>query len=590
MEGTKLTQEQIDELRKDISLIRVPPNGRVVLFDKEDEAKVLPYTWHEDPAGYIIRAALINEQEEYGFTIRLSRWLLGLTKQDQLEVDHINNVKWDNRKQNLRLATTSENVRNQLLTIRNTTGVKGVCHRICTHINQDGTIRQNHYWRARIRINKQCIEQNFSHTLQGLIAASQWYDKMAIKYFGKFAKTNEMINNQPNIIQELEALIPNDVKSMPFHKAIVSQSNYLHVHLSHEKWKQSDGSIADHFNWKAFITQDYKVVFRKFFPYTNAGLILAAEAVRDKLIELNKNVQFLKDIDYSICSAEELEQARLALQGTSQYHGVYRYIRQYKTINNKITQKAVWIATVTHNRQVVTKQFEFTPQGEQQAALWYNEQAKKIFGTKAKINIIDSNKTYKYFDEDNHQILINNLKASNDYTNDGYFGLKEESRNGYLPAYIAFIILNDKKILFERFPYTLTGKALALQAVNKKLESLNAFELLNVIDESLINQEELEQIDLISVSKAQAKRKNKTHNYWKASIKYKNYAAVLLFPFDDKNKELAKIAANMLRHEVYGASTKINKLINFELLTDDDIYFVINKTMPYVNKIQKLKN
>ena len=45
----------------------------------------------------------------------------------------------------------------------------------------------------------------------------------------------------------------------------------------------------------------------------------------------------------------------------------------------------------------------------------------------------------------------------------------------------------------------------------------------------------------------------------------------------------------MLKHKVYGTNTKINKLINFNVLTDDDIYFAINKTMPYVNKIQKLK-
>ena len=45
----------------------------------------------------------------------------------------------------------------------------------------------------------------------------------------------------------------------------------------------------------------------------------------------------------------------------------------------------------------------------------------------------------------------------------------------------------------------------------------------------------------------------------------------------------------MLKHKVYGTNTKINKLINFNVLINDDIYFVINKTMLYINKIQKLK-
>lgn len=91
-------QKQLQEERNKISTIRVPPNGTIVIFDKEDEDKVLPYNWYENTKGYIYKLSSIYEKNEYKSTILLHRWLLGLTKKDKIQVDHINCTKWDNRK------------------------------------------------------------------------------------------------------------------------------------------------------------------------------------------------------------------------------------------------------------------------------------------------------------------------------------------------------------------------------------------------------------------------------------------------------------------------------------------------------------
>ena len=42
------------------------------------------------------------------------------------EIDHINQVRWDNRIENLRLATSKQNKENQSLRVNNTSGHKGV--------------------------------------------------------------------------------------------------------------------------------------------------------------------------------------------------------------------------------------------------------------------------------------------------------------------------------------------------------------------------------------------------------------------------------------------------------------------------------
>lgn len=57
-------------------------------------------------------------------------------------LDHINNDTLDNRKENLRITTTSNNLRNGTIRVNNTTGVKGVCY------NKD-----RKKYEARIKVN-----------------------------------------------------------------------------------------------------------------------------------------------------------------------------------------------------------------------------------------------------------------------------------------------------------------------------------------------------------------------------------------------------------------------------------------------------
>lgn len=87
-------------------------------FDKEDYLKVINWYWSVNSMGYI---SAWNSPEKK--VIYLHRMLFNFP---DLEVDHINRIPHDNRKENLRIATRKQNGSNCSLAKNNVTGVSGV--------------------------------------------------------------------------------------------------------------------------------------------------------------------------------------------------------------------------------------------------------------------------------------------------------------------------------------------------------------------------------------------------------------------------------------------------------------------------------
>lgn len=123
-----------------------------------------------------------------------------------------------------------------------------------------------------------------------------------IKY-KEFAKTNIAIQNQYKIINEINLLLTDENYNKSIHTSIKGQSNYLGVHFSKEKW--SNGKYKYH--WKAFLTYKKQVVLRKFFPLTPTGLILAAQTVNTKLLELYGDKAKLNIIDMTNYNEHEAQ-------------------------------------------------------------------------------------------------------------------------------------------------------------------------------------------------------------------------------------------------------------------------------------------
>lgn len=90
-----------------------------------------------------------------------------------MQIDHINQIKDDNKIENLRLATISQNNSNRPKHKNNTSGFKGVCWN-----------KQHKKWIAHIKYNNKKIHLGCSDTPEG---AYELYKQAASKYQGEFA-------------------------------------------------------------------------------------------------------------------------------------------------------------------------------------------------------------------------------------------------------------------------------------------------------------------------------------------------------------------------------------------------------------------
>ena len=109
-----------------------------------------------------------------GITVPLHRHITNCPK--GMHVDHINGNVLDNRLSNLRICTPSQNQANSKLPKNNTSGYKGVSK------NGDG-------WKAKIRVD---YAYYYLGTFLTKEEAARAYNAAAIKYFGEFARLNEV--------------------------------------------------------------------------------------------------------------------------------------------------------------------------------------------------------------------------------------------------------------------------------------------------------------------------------------------------------------------------------------------------------------
>lgn len=141
--------------------------GLFCTIDEEDFSRLSKHSWCASYTGFgwYARAKI------KGKMVYMHRVIMN-AKKNQI-VDHINGDTLDNRKENLRFVTASQNIQNSM-------GYKGSSKYKGVHYDRNK-------WRADIQKDKKRIRIG---RYDSEIEAARAYDQKAIELFGEFAKIN----------------------------------------------------------------------------------------------------------------------------------------------------------------------------------------------------------------------------------------------------------------------------------------------------------------------------------------------------------------------------------------------------------------
>lgn len=140
--------------------------GKFAIVDDSDWYLLSSSSWSYSKSGYAV--AKVNKK-----IVFMHRIIMG---EPNCSVDHINGNTLDNRRNNLRLASHSQNTKNRKKTKNRSSKFKGVDFQ-----KRSGT------WRARIKVEYRSI---YLGQFSSEVEAARAYNKAALIYFGEFARLN----------------------------------------------------------------------------------------------------------------------------------------------------------------------------------------------------------------------------------------------------------------------------------------------------------------------------------------------------------------------------------------------------------------
>lgn len=168
------TDEELTICPKGARLIPLP-NGRFTIVDSSDYEWLLKWKWALSGNGYVTRNIPrgFTPSERNGYIVGIHRLILNTPK--GFKTDHINGNPLDNRRENLRIASNSQNLCNRGRPRNNKSGFKGVCK--CSDCKS---------YHAQITF------KGVNHTLgyfKTALEAHEAYKAAALRLHGEFANT-----------------------------------------------------------------------------------------------------------------------------------------------------------------------------------------------------------------------------------------------------------------------------------------------------------------------------------------------------------------------------------------------------------------
>lgn len=160
---------------------RIPlTKGKFALVDDEDFEFLMQWKWcclkADKDHYYAYRTESFGDSKN---GVLMHRFLLNLSDKD-IFVDHINGNGLDNRRENIRAVTVSQNNLNRRGDENSTSRFKGVCW---------DTERKT--WIAKIMANR---KYKFIGRFQSEMEAALAYNHVALEMHGEFARLNEIYN------------------------------------------------------------------------------------------------------------------------------------------------------------------------------------------------------------------------------------------------------------------------------------------------------------------------------------------------------------------------------------------------------------
>lgn len=153
-------------------------SGHTTVIDDADFPIIDGYGWYLSVGKGVNKLYVqARSKSDYRVKVLMHRLILGVS--GNVQVDHRDGNGLNNRRDNLRECTQSQNLANQIRHDKDktTSPYKGVD-------------RNRNMWRARIGINGKRI--NLGQFDSEIMAASM-YNKAALEVFGEFARINEFI-------------------------------------------------------------------------------------------------------------------------------------------------------------------------------------------------------------------------------------------------------------------------------------------------------------------------------------------------------------------------------------------------------------
>jgi hypothetical protein len=147
---------------------------KFAIVDDNDFQYLNQFRWYFSTSGYATRDVWCKLTRTKN-KIRMHREILGLKKEDNDRVDHVDGDKLDNRKLNLRRCSHAQNCQNRPKQSNNTSGYKGVYFH-----------KQTKRWNAK-------IGKRPSKSLGLFVVkeeAARAYDEEAKNRYGEFANLN----------------------------------------------------------------------------------------------------------------------------------------------------------------------------------------------------------------------------------------------------------------------------------------------------------------------------------------------------------------------------------------------------------------